>query len=294
MKIDWFKYFVVLSETMNFHKAAEILNITPQALSKSINSLEKHFKQKLFDRTNHINSITPFGKALLLKSKDILDKVEELEFLKEELEKKEPEGEIKIACSSMWQNYVLPQVFSILLEKYPKIKPQVYTMTDDEIEKNILERNIDIGLVSYNSNNDKLNFLNCYEINNVIISTKKYLEKIGQKQLNIKALDFIIPKLFNKNINTLDGWDNNNYPRKIKIEVDLLEGAINMTLAGLGVSFVPEIAVKDRIKKGDLIIIENDFYKEKEAVFIISKKSKLKTKIVEETINIINNFFSSI
>jgi DNA-binding transcriptional LysR family regulator len=37
---EWLRYFVTLAETRNFHKAAERLHITPQALSKAIAGLE--------------------------------------------------------------------------------------------------------------------------------------------------------------------------------------------------------------------------------------------------------------
>ena len=55
------EYFIVLAETLHFHKAADILCISPPALSRQIALLEEELGGKLFERTTKIVSLTPNG-----------------------------------------------------------------------------------------------------------------------------------------------------------------------------------------------------------------------------------------
>lgn len=284
MKIDWLRYFVVLCETMNFHSAAERLHITPQALSKSIASLEKHYKNKLFERTNSIKSITPVGKLLLEKVTLILAGIDFLEDEINDFVSGEPQGEVKIGGSSMWQIYLLPQVLLKLKSKYPKILPQIYTMINEDIEKNILSGKLSIGLSSNKSEHNDINSLKVYETNYVIVGN-------NESKQHWRDLSYIVPRLFNrKNYQSLDGWDENKYPRKIVAEIEILESAINMSSKGLGAAFVPEISVKERIKKGELKIISKPPFNFTESLFILSKKSKFNNLAVNQTIKEIKEF----
>ncbi len=278
MKIDWLRYFVVLSETMNFHAAATRLHITPQALSKSIAGLETHYKYKLFERKNSIKSITPVGKLLLSKVINILSEIDLLELSISDFINGEPQGEVKIACPSIWQIYLLPKVLIKLKINFPKILPQIYTMITEDIEKHILCGEISIGLSSSKSQNNDIKSIKVYETNYIIVGTEK-------KDKSWQDLDYIVPRLFNRtNYRSLDGWDENKFVRKIIAEVEILESAINMAVMGLGVAFVPQISVNERIKKEELRIVSNPPFIFTEPLYILSKKSEFNNLAVEQTI----------
>ena len=55
------EYFLVLAETLHFHKAADILCISPPALSRQIALLEEDLGGKLFERTTKTVNLTPNG-----------------------------------------------------------------------------------------------------------------------------------------------------------------------------------------------------------------------------------------
>ena len=53
----------------------------------------------------------------------------------------------------------------------------------------------------------------------------------------------------------IDGWPEGRYRRKVVAEVNLLEAAIHLCEAGVGAAFVPELAVRERIRLGSLAIV---------------------------------------
>jgi len=73
------RHFVAAAEHENIHRAAEAINITQPALSRSIKDLEDVLGVDLFDRKRKRIAITDVGKLYLKFSRDILALVEEAE-----------------------------------------------------------------------------------------------------------------------------------------------------------------------------------------------------------------------
>lgn len=65
--------FIKVAACSSFTKAAEALYITPTAVMKQINALEKDLDVTLFDRTNHGLHLTKAGEAFLQDARYILE-----------------------------------------------------------------------------------------------------------------------------------------------------------------------------------------------------------------------------
>ena len=68
MEIRVLRYFLTVAKEQSFTKAAEVLHITQQTLSRQLAGLEKELGVTLFDRSGHHITLTDEG--LLLKRKD--------------------------------------------------------------------------------------------------------------------------------------------------------------------------------------------------------------------------------
>src|SRR5699024_12225463 len=64
--------FIVVADMGSFNKAAEALYITPPAVTKQINLLEKDLGLKLFNRPHRGLALTEAGKSLYRDSKYII------------------------------------------------------------------------------------------------------------------------------------------------------------------------------------------------------------------------------
>lgn len=64
--------FLTVAETLNFVKAAQILNITQPAVTKSIKSLENELNVRLFNRSTRNVELTKEGKLLVSDAKIII------------------------------------------------------------------------------------------------------------------------------------------------------------------------------------------------------------------------------
>lgn len=72
MEFKQLYYFVETCKRMNFAITAEALYVTPQALSKSIKTLENNLGQKLFYLNKNALILTEFGEFFLPKAQNLL------------------------------------------------------------------------------------------------------------------------------------------------------------------------------------------------------------------------------
>lgn len=72
MNMQQLESFIQVAETLNFARAAELLNITQSAVSRQIHALEEELNTKLFFRTTRTVTLTPEGTIFLEHAKRIL------------------------------------------------------------------------------------------------------------------------------------------------------------------------------------------------------------------------------
>lgn len=93
--------FISVAESGSFSKAAESLYITPTAVMKQINALEKRLSVKLLRRTNHGLILTAAGNSILQDAKYILDYTARAIEKSRALDAKENQKSIRIGASFM-------------------------------------------------------------------------------------------------------------------------------------------------------------------------------------------------
>ncbi len=139
--------FIVVADLGSFNKAAETLYITPPAVTKQINLLEKDLGLKLFIRTHRGLALTEAGKSLYKDAKYVIQYCKEsVERAKRAMEEKD--SVIRIGTSPMTPVAPLLREWSKVQKEYPDIKLQMIPFMNTlenarEILKN-LGINIDV------------------------------------------------------------------------------------------------------------------------------------------------------
>lgn len=279
MNAEWLRYFVALAETRNFHTAAAQMHITPQALSKAIAGLERQLQLKLVERERRVEGLTLAGETFLQEAKAILRSVENAERTMAELQGTEPMGPVSIAGDSLWNHYLLPPLLKELTQRFPRVRPKLHEMLQDDVEQWVAAGKLDVGLLLAAPKRPDFSWAEG-------LSTPYVIAGRPQEVRPWQELGYIVPRFFRRETETsLDGWQEDTYPRRIVAEVELLETAIHLCEAGMGVAFLPELAIRDRIAQGTLAVVAEAPCSFDDRLFIIWRKGVRPTPPARELLS---------
>ena len=148
MEFRQLRTFLAIVETRNFTRAAERVHLTQAAVSAQIKALETEAGVPLFARVNKKVFLTEAGELLVRRAERLLKVHDEALLALKELGDAE-KGRLRIGtASTMASNEQLPTILAALKHSYPKAQFTVRRATSAEIVAQILQNDLDIGLVS--------------------------------------------------------------------------------------------------------------------------------------------------
>jgi DNA-binding transcriptional LysR family regulator len=117
-------HMVVLSEELNFARAAEKVHLTQSALSRSIQNLEQELGGKLFDRNLQSVALTPIGRQVVSRARTLLSQARNLQYevsllLQSEL------GNVKLGVGPLPATTFLPLILAELVREHPRVCVEV-------------------------------------------------------------------------------------------------------------------------------------------------------------------------
>ncbi len=138
--------FIAVAEKLSISKAANELNISQPAVTRHIKELEERFKTNILERKGNKIYLTKAGEKVYNAFKDIAQQYRDLDFEIGQMHNS-ISGEFKIGASSTISQYVIPKVMASFHKRYPKI--QIYLMNGNsfEMEKLLLDNQVDMALV---------------------------------------------------------------------------------------------------------------------------------------------------
>lgn len=146
MLFSEFQLLKVLAEEMNMRKAAQRLFVSQPALSQRLQTIEKEWGTKIFNRSTKGLTLTPAGEMIVLFAAEVVEKREKVLESIHGLES-EVHGTLKIACASIVGQKWLPKVLKRFVKKYPHAKISLMTGWSSEISKALYEGEVHIGII---------------------------------------------------------------------------------------------------------------------------------------------------
>ncbi|WP_395331988.1 LysR substrate-binding domain-containing protein [Novosphingobium sp. BL-8H] len=146
MDLRQLRYFSVLAETLNFHRAAERLNMSQPPLTVSIRKLEEDLGAPLFERETRGVRLTAAGLAALGPARAALAQADMVRDAVR-LGAAGLSGRLAIGFIGSAVGGVLPRIVSPFREKYPQVDLVLEEMNSVEIVRAIAGRRLDVGLV---------------------------------------------------------------------------------------------------------------------------------------------------
>jgi DNA-binding transcriptional LysR family regulator len=281
MDITKIKYFTVVAETGSVRKAAELMQLSPPALSRAIKQLEEELDVELFVPSGRGIAITDQGRLLQQRAGRLLGEYEL--FVSESRRADASSDLLRIGTFEIFSTHVMGWAIEHYLAKRPVLMREVIPA---ELEGALLNREIDIGITSLPVPNERLDFLK------VATQELAIYGKAGIFGATAFAdLPFCVPISQVSGaalpVQGLDGWPSNGPRRHVRFQFHMLETGLNVAARGQGVLFCPPFVVhrynelvRDRFQL-ERLAYPKGMKPVKIGIYLVKRRSTLLTKDVK-------------
>jgi DNA-binding transcriptional LysR family regulator len=250
MELYPLQVFLTVAAEKSFSRAAEKLLRTQPAVSLALQRLEQELGEKLIDRS---------GKDLLLTDagRTVLDYARRFQSLQQELDNSLAElrdnsaGRLTIGANESTTLYLLRHIGQYR-ELYPKVKVQVRRSLSSRIPGELLDGNLELGVISYDPRDERLKSKVIYsDALAFVISPRHHLAP--RKTVSIAELGsetFIAHNVVSPYRDVvLREFQSHHVPLRMEVEMPTIETIRKLVQNNLGVAFLPRMCVEQEIEQ---------------------------------------------
>src|ERR1700690_1383247 len=154
MELHSLQVFLTIATERSFSRAAGKLLRTQPAVSLSLQRLEQELGEKLIDRSGKDLILTDAGRTVIEYARRFQSLHQELDNSLAEL-RDYSAGRLAIGANESTTLYLLRHI-ERYRELYPKIKVQVRRSFSSKIPNELLDGNLELGVISYDPGDERL------------------------------------------------------------------------------------------------------------------------------------------
>lgn len=276
MEFRQLRTLLAIADTRSFTRAAERVHLTQAAVSAQIKALEAETGVPLFARVNKKVFLTEAGEILVQHAERLLKAHDEALLALKELGEAET-GRLRIGtASTMASNDMLPAILAELKRAYPKAQVTVRRATSTDIVAQILQNDLDIGLVSLpvEASNIRAEVLQRDRLVAIMQPAHALAHQRSISPGQLAAEPLILGEQGGNTRRLIDLFLAKSSVRpEVTMELGSMMSIKRMVEHGLGLSLVPRSAVREEIKAGTLIALPVRGFKDYWELGLVSLKS---------------------
>lgn len=191
MELDQLRHFLKAAELCSFTRAAQAVELSQPALSRSIGRLEEELGQPLFERQTRKISLTDAGKLLQTRAQQILALVDNT---KSEICDDGQTGTIRVAAIPTIAPFMLPALLREFGDSHPNASVIVHEDTTDNLLKKLSEGAVDIAVLALPLSAKYLEIVELFEEELLLVLSKVH-PLCAKKQIqltDIEPLPFVL------------------------------------------------------------------------------------------------------
>ncbi|ORM61948.1 LysR family transcriptional regulator [Pantoea rodasii] len=260
----------------SYTAAARVLAVSPSAVSKSIQRLERHLGLALFTRTTRSLNLTPEGRDLHERVLRLLQNAEEIEQAAKAA-RSEPHGTLRIAASLPVGLHLIAPMLMEWRKQQPKVKVDL-RMSDEQAD--LVEEGVDIAVRIGELQDSSLLSrrlppyqLGCY-------ASPHYLDKCGTPTHPNQLVEHETINLRYKSSGQLFRWPFRIGEREVEIlpsaslVMDASEAILSAIASGAGIGMASSFMVKPWVERGELIPVLTEFAVERQNLTVLWPESR--------------------
>ncbi|HBH6949593.1 TPA: LysR family transcriptional regulator [Serratia marcescens] len=253
--------FVRVSESRSFTAAGQQLGISASAVSKTIARLEERLSVRLFHRSTRTVNLTPEGALFLERCRRILSEVKDAEA--ELLQTRgTPQGKLRISLPSLGTLF-MPKLGDFK-RRYPEIELDI-DYSDRLVD--VIEEGFDAVIRSGPPSDSRLVARRLGTCRKVFVGAPSYFSQAGMpskpEDLTSHArLHYRFPSTGKLDVWPLGDKTETIPERPASMVTNTLDPQVCFAEQGLGIAYLPEIAVRRQLEQGSLVTVLDEYDRE--------------------------------
>lgn len=272
--LNGFVVFVQVAETRSFVAAGRLLGVSASAVGKSVARLEEKLGVRLFHRSTRSVTLTAEGALFLERSRRILA---EIEAAQQELSQASsaPRGRLRVSLP-MVSSLVLP-VLGEFMRAYPEIELDL-DFTDRRVD--VIDEGFDAVVRIGNPVDSRLSARRLGSFAMQVVASPDYLALRGTPQVPADLLQHTCMHYRWPNSGKLETWALRQAPGEPELQLPTsmicnnIETRVCFALQGLGVTYLPEFAIREPLADGRLQLILEDYVEHRGVFYVLWPASK--------------------
>ncbi|MDQ2899822.1 MAG: LysR family transcriptional regulator [Acidobacteriota bacterium] len=248
--------FLTIANEKSFSRAAEKLFRTQPAVSLALQRLETDLGEKLIDRSGKELILTDAGRTVMEYARRFENLTAELGNSIAEL-RDNSAGRLAIGANESTALYLLRHI-ERYRRLYPKVKIQIRRSLSSRIPAELIDGNLELGVISYDPRDDRLVSKVIYS-DSLVLAVSPQHRFAGRKSLSISELGmetFIAHNVLSpyREI-VLREFQRHKVALNMDIEMPTIETIRKLVQSNLGVAFIPRMCVEDEIANQTLCAV---------------------------------------
>src|SRR5690348_7797179 len=245
--------FLMVATEKSFSRAAEKLLRTQPAISLALQRLEAALGEKVIDRSGKELILTDAGRIVLEYARRFENLRLELENSLAEL-RDNSAGRLSIGANESTTVYLLQHI-ERYRRLYPKIKVQVRRSLSSKIPADLIDGNMELGVISYDPADERISSTVIYTDSLAFVVSPKH-RLANRKAISIAELGqetFIAHNVLSPYRDVvLREFQRHKVPLHMDVEMPTIETIRKLVQNNEGVAFVPRMCVEQEIEQGRL------------------------------------------
>ena len=278
MKLQQLRQFVVLAETLNFHRAAERLNMAQPPLSISIRKLEETLGAPLFRRSQRGVELTLEGLAVLDDARQALLHAEQVQSIVRETAAGE-RGGLRVGFVGSATYRLLPRLLRGFRERFPMIEVTLAESRTSNLLDEVETGAIDVAIVRTPILGGSHGEIAVVETDRLCVAVAKHSRFAGRKQAGLAEFadePFVIysrQSVPGMHALTMMACQQVGFVPRIAEQASQLQTIICLVESGLGVALVPAV-IADQTRAVDFVAIEGEVGRAEIGLGIVLRSSR--------------------
>ena len=271
MRTNWdgIEEFVAVATCMGFKPAAQMLNVSTSHVSRAVTRLENAIGAPLLYRTTRKVSLTDTGRTVLSQCEGLIRARDELFAVVGG--NTEPQGELKITCStSLGERYISPIVRQFC-QDYPKVE---ITLDLSNRLVDLIAEGFDLAIRTGQLEDSRLVSSRVATRQFLVCAAPAYLAANGTPDRlgDLKAHNCIIGS--SSNWRFRQGGQHETIRPRGNLKCNSGASVLDALLAGAGIGQLPYFYVAPHLASGDLVELFPDVRPEPEPIWAVYPQAR--------------------